>query len=297
VFFNGGDPYGSEFATWMTGDRTRASYAYPPASFVVLLPMLPLPQAYALALWVTASLGCLVFLAPLLGSTLPRRLWFLPMVYYPSTYTLTNPQWAPVLLGLLGASIYLFRSGKPLWAGLLVPFMVVKPTVGLGLGLFALLWCGHDRRWWIGCVIGGLIGYVLPFLIQPDWPMRWLASVRRYADPADRQYLVTLTALWDGKLCAAIALGSLECIHTTMAHLKLRAAHLIDAGHAASCTLRLSGAVRAVLVVAASVAQRCHYRQRGKLVVSGNVYLSRLGKLAPADYVFVFTRTPFMFGD
>lgn len=206
VFFTGGDPYGAEFAAWMTGDPTRAAYAYPPASFVVLLPLLPLPQSYATSLWLVASVACLASLAFLVKSPLPKHFWFLPLAYYPSLYALNNTQWAPIQLGLFGLSLYLFRH-KPWLAGCIVPFIVVKPTVGLGLALFALLVCGANRRWWAGVIVGAIIGYLLPFVIQADWPLRWLASVQRYADPADQQSLVSVTNFWEGQACLALNLA------------------------------------------------------------------------------------------
>jgi len=202
----GGDPYSQEFITSLHADPHGTAYPYPLASLWVLLPFLPLPIAWAATLWVSISICGLVALAPLLGDARPSWVWLAPLLFYPSLYALKIVQWAPIQMALLGVSLWLFRRHQPFWAGFLAPLVTVKPTTGLGLALLAVLFCGSNKRWWQGALLGGLFWYGTPLLLLPDWPWRWLQTLNRYADPAAGQFLVTLTDLPDGKLCAAAAL-------------------------------------------------------------------------------------------
>jgi hypothetical protein len=201
----GGDPYSEEFIASLHADPHGTGYAYPLASLWVLLPFLPFPIAWAATLWVSISICGLVALAPLLGDTQPSWIWLAPLLFYPSLYALKIVQWAPVQMALLGLSLWLFRRHNPFWAGFLVPLVTVKPTTGIGLALLAAVLCGSNRRWWQGVLLGVVFWYGTPFLLQPDWPWRWLDTLRAYADPARGQFLVTLTDLPDGKLCALAA--------------------------------------------------------------------------------------------
>ncbi len=199
----GGDPYSQDFIRSLNADPHGTAYAYPLASLWVLLPFLPFPIAWAATLWVSVSICGLVALAPLLGDTQPSWIWLAPLLFYPSLYALKIVQWAPIQMALLGLCLWLFRRHQPFWSGILVPLVTIKPTTGLGLALLAVLLCGSNKRWWQGAVLGGLFWYGTPFLLQPDWPWRWLHTLNTYADPAAGQFLVTLTDLSDGMLCAA----------------------------------------------------------------------------------------------
>jgi|KBSSwiStaDraftv2_1062776.scaffolds.fasta_scaffold202635_2 Glycosyltransferase family 87 len=202
----GGDPYSQEFIQSLHADPHGTAYAYPLASLWVLLPFLPFPIAWAATLWVSVSICGLVALAPLLGDMRPSWIWLMPLLFYPSLYALKIVQWAPIQMALLGLCLWLFRRQQPFWSGALVPLVTVKPTTGLGLALLALVLCGSNKRWWQGALLGGLFWYGTPFLLQPDWPWRWLHTLETYADPAAGQFLLTLIDVPDGKLCA-VAVG------------------------------------------------------------------------------------------
>jgi hypothetical protein len=198
----GGDPYSQEFIKSLNADPHGTAYAYPLASVWILLPFLPFPIAWAATLWVSVSICGLIAFAPLLGDTRPSWIWLTPLLFYPSLYALKFVQWAPIQIALLGLCLWLFRRRQPFWSGIVVPLVTVKPTTGLGLALLAALLCGSNKRWWLGTLLGGLFWYGTPFLLQPDWPWRWLHTLETYADPAAGQFLVTLTDVPDGKLCA-----------------------------------------------------------------------------------------------
>jgi hypothetical protein len=178
-----------------------------------MLPLLPLPIPWAALCWVTVSLCGLIALSPLLGQQVPRLMWLVLVLFYPSLYALKIAQWTPIQLTLVALSLWLYWRAAPFWAGLILPLAFVKPTTGLGLLLLMIVFCATDRAWWRGMIVGGLFWYGIPFLLQPDWPLQWVYTIRQYATPADRQFLVTLTSFPDGLLCfAAAAAVGLWCI-------------------------------------------------------------------------------------
>jgi hypothetical protein len=213
----GADPYSPEFIASLHADPHGTPYAYPLASLWLVLPFLPFPVAWAATLWASVSMAGLVACAPLMGRAAPRWIWLVPLLFYPSLYAIKITQWAPIQIALLALSLWLFRRRAPFWSGALLPLVTAKPTTGLPLLLFGLVLCGASARWWRGLVLGGLAWYGLPLLLQPDWPLRWLESLRAYADPAAGQFLLTLTDLPDGRICAALA-GLVALWHVRRGH-------------------------------------------------------------------------------
>src|SRR5262245_7727076 len=136
----GGDPYSHEFVAAVQADPHGTPYPYPLGSVWVLLPFLPFPIAWAAMLWVSVSVAALVALAPLLGGG-SRWVWLVPLLFYPSLYALKITQWAPLQMGLLATSLWLYRRGASFWAGFVLPLVMVKPTTGLGLLLLAAALC------------------------------------------------------------------------------------------------------------------------------------------------------------
>ena len=210
TLLSGGDPYSSAFALQIAGDAGHSAYPYPLGSLWLVLPLLALPLAWAKMLWVSGSICALVALGQLLDSRLPPWALLAPLLFYPSLFSLLTTQWTAMQMLMLAASLWFSQRGKPVAGGFLLPLAAVKPPNGLALLLFAAVLCWRDRRWWLGVALGGLLWYGAPLLLLPDWPLRWLATIRLYASPADGQSLLTLAALPDGALCcvAAIAVGA-----------------------------------------------------------------------------------------
>jgi len=213
VLLSGGDPYARSFAQLMSGNPNDIVYPYPLASLWLTLPLLPLPDSLAAVLWVSVSIGGLASLHFLYGTGAPRWAWLLPVLYYPTLYSLLITQWAAMLMIVLAVSVWLDRRGQPLWAGFILPLAAVKPTVGAGLLLMGAVLCARDRRWWLGLALGGLFWYGLPLLIMPDWPVRWLTTLRSFQSNYAAGLLLTLTDLRAGQaLFAAAALIAAWCL-------------------------------------------------------------------------------------
>jgi hypothetical protein len=213
VLLSGGDPYAPSFAQLMSGNPNDIVYPYPLASLWLTLPLLPLPDSLAAVLWVSLSIAGLASLAFFFETGAPRWTWLLPVLYYPTLYSLLITQWAAMLMIVLAVSVWLFRRGHPLWAGFILPLAAVKPTVGTGLLLMGAVLCARDRRWWAGMVLGGLCWYGLPLLIMPDWPVHWLTTLRSFQSNYASGLFLTLTDLRDGQvLFAATALIGVWCL-------------------------------------------------------------------------------------
>jgi hypothetical protein len=210
MLLSGGDPYSPALSAQILNDPSHSAYPYPLASLWLVLPLLALPLPLAATLWVSASIGGLIVLGPLLEGRLPHWALLAPLLFYPSLYALLITQWAPLQMALLAVSLWLFRRGWPLWAGFLLPLVAVKPPTGIPLLLFAAILCARERRWWLGGIAGGVFWYGAPLLLMPDWPLRWLATLRLYASDSDQQHLLTLAYLPDGALCClgALAIGA-----------------------------------------------------------------------------------------
>jgi hypothetical protein len=206
ALLSGGDPYSAAFANQMVNNAEHSAYPYPLASLWLVLPLLPLPVLGAALAWLTASIAGLIAVAPLLGFKLTPWRAGAALLFYPTLFALLFTQWAPLQMLLLAASLWLFRRGQPLWAGYLLPLVAVTPTTGIALLLFGAVLCARERRWWLGALLGGALWYGAPLLLMPDWPLRWLATVRQYASASDQQHLLTLAYLPDGALCCLAAL-------------------------------------------------------------------------------------------
>lgn len=204
LLLSGGDPYSPVFAAAMSGNPNDIVYPYPLASLWLVLPLLPLPDSLAAVVWVSLSLWGLLSLHTLLGTGAPRWMWLLPLLYYPTLYSLLITQWAIMLMIVLALSLWLFRRGAPFWAGFILPLTAVKPTVGVGMLLMGVLFCAHARRWWLGLLAGGALWYGAPLLLMPDWPVRWLTTLRSYEANYASGLFLTLTDLPDGKLLFAL---------------------------------------------------------------------------------------------
>lgn len=210
LLLSGGDPYSPAYAQMMSGNPDDIVYPYPLASLWLTLPLLPLPDSLAAVVWVSLSMWGLLSLYSLFDTGAPRLFWLLPLLYYPTLYSLLITQWAAMLMTILALSVWLFRHERPFWAGFILPLTAVKPTVGAGLLLMGVLLCARDRRWWMGMALGGLCWYGLPLLLMPDWPIRWLTTLRSFQTNYASGLFLTLTDLTDGKLLfvATAAIGA-----------------------------------------------------------------------------------------
>jgi hypothetical protein len=200
MLLSDGDPYSSTYAQMMSGNSNDIVYPYPLASLWLTLPLLPLPDSLAAVVWVSLSMWGLLSLNYLFETETPRWFWLLPLLYYPTLYSLLITQWASMLMTILALSIWLFRHERPFWAGFILPLTAVKPTVGAGLLLMGMVLCARDRRWWMGLALGGLCWYGLPLVLMPDWPIRWFTTLRSFQSNYASGLFLTLTDLLDGKI-------------------------------------------------------------------------------------------------
>ncbi len=82
----------------------------------------------------------------------------------------------PVLILL--ATILLLEKDKPLWAGIVLAFTMLKPPQGLSILLLAGIWFLAKRNWKAiaGVAIGGLIILIVGLIQDPQWIQKFLGA-------------------------------------------------------------------------------------------------------------------------
>ena len=157
---------------------------YPLPALLIALPLIPLPDPLAAAIFAGASVALLAYAwrdhAALLGMLLAAPLWI----------AVAYAQWSPLLTA---------AAGLP-WLGLVY---AAKPSIGLALWLWR-----PSRRSLLSITALAL----LSLLIWPAWPLAWLAGVGagRHTPPIVTLPLLVLAALrWKDERARLILLLSL----------------------------------------------------------------------------------------
>ncbi len=170
ALFTGGDPYAA------VGPGRAFDWPwpqlYPATAFVALAPLAALPLRAAEILFVALSAGGLVFVVL---RRCPERI---PIAVSGAfVWALVWEQWSPALVA---------AALTPALAGLLA----AKPTTGLALLAGAPSWCTVRAA-----AIGGAVLAAIALVLQPGWPLRWLASLR-----GDLHFVAPITRLPFGPL-------------------------------------------------------------------------------------------------
>lgn len=127
---------------------------YPLPAALVALPFVALPPAVAAGCFIGCSSALLAF-----GLTRDQQWWrLLVFLALPFLQSIMVVQWAPLLF-----AVALYPS--------LMPLTLCKPTLGAAVALPRLTW----RRVLATVALG-----LLTLLIQPNWPLRWLAQTQSY---------------------------------------------------------------------------------------------------------------------
>ena len=116
------------------------AWLYPPVFLLVVLPLALLPYAWALAVWLAATLGAYLAVAARL---VPDRLAIWLALAFPAAFVnLIHGQNGFLTAALLGGALHLMRA-RPAASGVLIGVLAVKPQLGLLLP-FAL---AAGRQW------------------------------------------------------------------------------------------------------------------------------------------------------
>lgn len=162
-----------------------ARYASPLWTAVVMLPFGVLPLELSATLWMALSIGASILGMRWIWLTLggPARLapvfGVLVVTSQPFWLLLIGAQVNGLLLGLLGASLWLAARGRDVASGAALAALAIKPQVA---GLFVpavlvrALAAGRPRMV-IGAAAAGVVLLAVPLALQPGWVGAWLGEV------------------------------------------------------------------------------------------------------------------------
>src|SRR6185503_20650378 len=159
----------------------------PPLAWLVT-PLLALPFPAALAIWTTLLVAALVWTWFLLAPPDPVTraahlvLW---LGLFPVAFGVMVGQPGPLVAAAVASSWWLIRKERPVWAGLVLAAVVIKPQLALLVPLCLLL-SGHYRVFGAWLAASLVIGILALALLGVD-------GVLRYRDVLAQ----TQTAAWD----------------------------------------------------------------------------------------------------
>ena len=178
-------------------EAARAAYGfvYPLPGALLLSPLAALPYDWAGALWLAlgapALAAAVVLAARALGERGDARAHrlapALALVSVPALWNVALVQPGLAVVPLMALALW-SAPRRPYWAGAaLGAAALVKPQLAAPLAGAWALWCAarwrrpRSRRLLIGmaATAGALCGAA--FLLLPEWPAAWLASLRSYA--------------------------------------------------------------------------------------------------------------------
>ncbi len=159
----------------------------PPLAWLVT-PLLAVPFLAALAAWTTLLLGALLWtwflLAPSesLAKGAHLALWF---GLFPVAFGVIVGQPGALVAAAVATSWWLIRKDHPVWAGIALSFLVLKPQLAI-LVPVCLLVSGHARTYGAWMVVTLALGLISLALLGPD-------GIARYRDVLAQ----TQTPAWD----------------------------------------------------------------------------------------------------
>lgn len=168
-------------STWMPDDRAP----FPLWTLLLVLPFATLDLGWAAAAWLAFSLCALgggLFL--LINTYYPKPLpvaefalvALFTFIYRAALVSMTNGQITFLLFFLLALFLWLVRRERPFLAGIVLSFVIIKPNAFVLFVPAFGLWLLWRRRWRIlaGAATGGLVLFVLSWLVLPGWLFEWL---------------------------------------------------------------------------------------------------------------------------
>jgi hypothetical protein len=153
ALFHGQDPY-SVVGRGLDADQVFPLY-YPLPALVAFLPFTALPLAIARTLFVAVSAGLLAYAVTWDG-------WHRLPLFLSGAYlgALMTAQWSPLL-----TAAFLLP-----W---LAPVLTLKPNLGLAIAASS-----PARGLLTRAVLGGGALLLVSLILEPQWPLRWLALIR-----------------------------------------------------------------------------------------------------------------------
>lgn len=173
----GAPPYGLKQTPGT--DMGRATFAYPFLALLFLTPFALVPLPSSVALWTGLSVTIYCSFPWLLRFQRPLIVALGSLLYFPLWMAIEQAQWSLVLTAIGGLIVALYAE-RPFWSGLLIPLLLLKPQVGIGLvcGLLAFNLPRNKSHYWIGALTGVGIWWGGTLLFRPTWPSEWLTLLQ-----------------------------------------------------------------------------------------------------------------------
>ncbi len=184
---------------WLSWSR-EAGLAYPLPFMMLLVPLMLLPYALSMLLWIgggTTLAYRVVQLAPDSRSKV-----VLPLLYGPFMVAVLIGQTTLIWFGLIVAFLLAVQQRKIALVSLLIPLLALKPQTGILYSLYGFWWLWrHDRRGFIWAWVIGLALLAVSLIIEPGWIpacLRQLAEYNRVVGPMQLLPLglVIIAACW-----------------------------------------------------------------------------------------------------
>jgi Glycosyltransferase family 87 len=199
-FLEGLNPYSREATdrveiNWLYGHRAEPNqypgdFVYPFYTVFLVAPLAILPYELASAIWLVLLGACVVASFALLADKFqwnpPRWLLAVGMVWslilYPETRGMFLGQPGLLVCCLELITLWALAKNLDILAGVLLAISTMKPTVGIFIIPFLLLWVLVYRRWrFVGSFVAlSAIMVLASFVFLPSWLGDWLAQVSRY---------------------------------------------------------------------------------------------------------------------
>ncbi|HTO99897.1 MAG TPA: glycosyltransferase family 87 protein [Anaerolineales bacterium] len=199
-------------------------YPLPQVYFLTPLALLPIEQAFAV--WIFASLVlvalCCYTLLRSISRDVAARL-LLPLVlllllFGPLYLSMQIGSIGAIALGVLAAAILLLDRGYDLPAGLLLSFLILKPSQGLPIMGLAGLWLLFRQKYRAvyGLLGGSALLMLSGFLYDPQWVQKFAANSQLVSDKTlgaqSNVYSFAYRLCAQNTLCSNRVVGSLGAV-------------------------------------------------------------------------------------
>jgi hypothetical protein len=198
---NGVSPYGEQVglaaqkeiygrSAVSSGKEDLHLFAYPFFSIFVFVPFALFDMVWAKAIWMTCLEVCLVLLAL---SSIKLVKWQVStfatisliafsVFWYYSVRALVDGQIAIVVSLLVVIALSMIRRDQDVLAGIFLSFTLIKPTIGVLLLPFILIWAISVRRFdlfW-SVIITSFVMFLGSLALLPSWPAEWIRQLVQF---------------------------------------------------------------------------------------------------------------------
>lgn len=171
-------------------------YITPPPLAWLVTPLTGLPFDVALVIWTILLLASLVVVWRLLapGAGLARAAHLVLLLgLFPVAFGVMVGQPGALVAVAVGASWWLIRHNHPVWAGLALSFLVLKPQLAV-LVPFCLLLSGHAKAFGAWFAASAFVALTALAMLGPDGLSRYIDALAMTQTPAwdiTRKYAIS----------------------------------------------------------------------------------------------------------